>query len=371
MAKFLPLIIAAAVVWRLFLWSRAPRDAPTRSVALTLLSLGLSHVMARPGGAHGLDIMAGHNVTRLVQNLLLLLACYFLMCFYLYSADAPAARRRARVEGVVVALVSAVITVAALTVPLGALSGPSRTMDMTIPQVAVFYFCAGLYMTYAIGMAGRWSAHYARKSGRPHATGLWITAVGLGSLAVACGVRAVFTVVRWSGGSVPHSLHVSAAALLTVSSLLFVIGITYSGLRARITATRLWLRRRRDHRRLGPLWELLTGINPKHQLKPASRTPWDRWRAHGVHRRYHRRIVECRDGLLDISPHLTAGDEETDLLRLEPAELARRLRSASVTIRQGAPLPTRAVPLARPKGNDLGSDVDQLIAVSEALRLTA
>jgi hypothetical protein len=371
MAKYLPLIIAAAVVWRLFLWSRAPRDAPTRSVALTLLSLGLSHAVARPGGAHGLDIMAGHNITRLVQNLFLLLACYFLMSFYLYSAAEPAARRRARVEGVVVALVSAAITVAAVTVPLGALSGPSRTMDMTIPQVAMFYLCAGLYMTYAIGMAGRWSARYARKSGRPHATGLWITAIGLGSLAVACGVRAVFTVVRWSGGSVPHPLMTSAAALLTVSSLLFVVGITYSGLRARITSTRLWLRRRRDHRRLAPLWELLTEINPKNELKPASRTRWDRWRARGVHRRYHRRIVECRDGLVDISPYLAAVDEESDLLSLEPAELARRLRRASATIRQGTTAPARAVPLAKPKGDDRDSDVDQLIAVSEALRLTA
>ena len=135
-----------------------------------------------------------------ISPVILLLACYFLMCFYLYSVDKPAARRRARTELVVVALVAVVITVAAVTVPLGALSGPSRTMDMTIPQVAVFYLCAGLYMTYAIGMAGRWSAGYARKSERPHATGLWITAIGLGLLAVACGVRAAFTIVRWSGG---------------------------------------------------------------------------------------------------------------------------------------------------------------------------
>ncbi|MFC9131937.1 MAB_1171c family putative transporter [Streptomyces sp. NPDC057099] len=371
MAKYLPLVIAAAIVWRLFLWSRAPHDAPTRSVALTLLSLGLSHAVASPGGAHGLDITAGHDIARLVQNLFLLLASYFLMCFYLYSAEGPAARRRAQVDGVVVALVALVITVAALNVPLGALSVPSRLMDMTIPQVAVFYLCAGLYMTYAIGRAGRWSARYARKSRRPHATGLWITAIALGSLALACGVRAVFTVVRWSGGSVPDPLMTSAAVMLTVSNLVFVVGVTYSGLCARITGTRLWLRRRRDHRRLTPLWELLTGINPKNELKSASRTPWDRWRARGVHRRYHRRIVECRDGLVDISPYLAADGEEADLLRLEPAELARRLRHASTTIRQGTPAPTRAVPLAKPKGDDPDSDVDQLIAVSEALRLTA
>nr|WP_244190587.1 MAB_1171c family putative transporter [Streptomyces caeruleatus] len=314
--------------------------------------------------------MAGHDIARLVQNLFLLLACYFLMCFYLYSADEPVARRRARVEGAVVALVSAVITVAALTVPLGALSGPSRTMDMTIPQVAVFYLCAGLYMTYAIGMAARWSTPYARKSGRPHATGLWITAVGLGGMSVACAVRAVFTVVRWSGGAVPHQLTISAAVLLTVSNLAFVAGVTYSALRARITATRLWLRRRRHHRQLTSLWELLIEVYPQNELKPASRTLWDRWRARGVHRRYTRRIVECQDGLVRISPYLFHEGEEADLRRLEAAELAIRLRRAYGAIKQGAPAPTTA-PQALKQANDQNADVDQLIAVSDALRLTA
>ncbi|MFF7166838.1 MAB_1171c family putative transporter [Streptomyces sp. NPDC008086] len=376
MATYLPLIIAAAVAWRLFLWSRAPRDAPTRSVAFTLLCLGLSHAVARPGGATGLDIMAGHDVARLVQNLLLILACYFLMCFYLYSADGRAARRRVRVEGCVVALVGVAIAVATWTVPRGALAGPSRLMDMTIPGVAVFYLCAGLYMTYAIGVAGWWSARYARMSSRPHATGLWITAVGLCSLAVACGVRAAFTAVRWSGGSVPHGLTTSAAALLTVSSLLFVVGVTYSGLRARITATRLWLRRRRHHRQLTSLWELLIEVYPQNELKPASRTLWDRWRARGVHRRYTRRIVECRDGLVDISPYLFREGEGADLRRLEAAELARRLRRAYDAIKQGAPAPTTP-PRALKQGNDQDSavnrdaDVAQLIAVSDALRLTA
>ncbi|MCD9880381.1 hypothetical protein LJ657_43890 [Streptomyces sp. NR30] len=340
-------------------------------MALTLLSLSLSNTVARPGGASGLDIVAGHDIAKLVQNLLLLLACYFLMCFYLYSAERPTARRRARAEGVVVALVSVTITLAAVTVSPGALSKPFRTVDMTIPQVAFFYLCAGLYITYAIGVAGWWSAGYARKSSRPHATGLWMTAIGLGTMAVACAVRAVFVAVRFCGGSVPHKLTTLAALLLVVSGLLFMVGITYSGVLARITATRLWLRRRRDHRRLAPLWQLLIEVYPENQLRPASRTPWDQWRARGVHRRYHRRIVECRDGLVHISPYLVGKDDEADLLHLEPVQLARRLRRASAAIQKGAPVPARAVPLAVPQGDERDSDVDQLIAVSEALRLTA
>ncbi|WP_256255538.1 MAB_1171c family putative transporter [Streptomyces sp. MUSC 14] len=364
------LIFVAATVWRLYLWSRAPHDAPTRSVALTLLSLGLSNAVAMPGGESGLETIAGHDMLRLVQNLLLLLACYFLMCFYLYSTDGQA-RRRARVEGIVVALATVAIALATVTAPRGALSKASSTVDMTILQVAAFYLVAGLYLMYAIGAAGWWSARYARMSRRPHATGLWMTAIGLGALAVACAVRAAFVAVRWSGGSVPQQLTTWAAALVAVSSVVFVLGITYSGVRARITATRLWLRRRRDHRRLAPLWQLLISVYPENELRPASRTPWDRWRARGVHRRYHRRIVECRDGLVHISPYLVGEEDDTDLLHLEPAQLARQLRRASAAIRQGVPAPARAVPLAVPQGNERESDVDQLIAVAEALRLTA
>ncbi|MGW7523005.1 MAB_1171c family putative transporter [Streptomyces sp. NPDC054783] len=364
------LIIAAAVIWRLFLWSRAPHDAPTRSVALSLLSAGLSYPAAMPGGASGIDTVAGDGAAKLFQNVLLLGTVYFLMCFYLYSADGEAARRRARWEAVVVTVVAVAISLAAVSVPHRALAGSFSTADMTISQVAFFYAAAGLYLMYALGAAGRWSARYARMSRRPHATGLWMTAIGLGAMAVACVVRAVFVAVRWRGGSVPHQLTTGVAVELVVSSLVFVTGITYSGARARVTATRLWLRRRRDHRRLTPLWQLLIDVYPGNELRPASRGLWDRWRARGVHRRYHRRIVECRDGLLDISPYLVRAEDGTGLLDLEPTQLARRLRLAVPMIKNGVPAPSQGVALAVPQEDDRNADVRQLIAVSDALRLT-
>ncbi|MFF3372025.1 MAB_1171c family putative transporter [Streptomyces sp. NPDC002680] len=371
MATYLLLVIAAAVAWRLYLWSRAPHDAPTRSVALALLSMGLSYPVAMPGGTHGIETLAGHGMARLVQNLLLLVALYFLMCFYLYSADGPTARRRARREGAVMALVAAVITVAAVSVPEQELGEPYATVDMTLTQIFVFYTVAGLYMMYAVGAAGWWSARYACMSRRPYATGLWMTAFGLGTMSVACAIRAVFVIVRWSGGSVPHPVNSGVAFLLVVSSLLFAAGVTYSVARARITATRLWLRRRRDHRRLAALWHLLIEVFPQNELRPASLGFWDRWRARGVHRRYHRRIVECRDGLVDISPYVVGGEDGMGLLDLEPAQLAQRLLAATDMVKNDVPAPGQAVALAMSKGDGRDDDVRQLIAVSDALRLTA
>ncbi|MGK3090019.1 hypothetical protein ACG93S_09735 [Streptomyces sp. WAC01490] len=140
----------------------------------------------------------------MVQNALLIVAMYFLMCFYLYSAaDEEASRRRANKEAVAVVVV---ITLAAVSVPHEVFAGSFGTADMTVPQIAVFCGGAGCYLTYVLGLAARWTRTYARMSRRPHATGLWVAAVGLGAMAVACAIRAVIVVVRWADIEVSQRL---------------------------------------------------------------------------------------------------------------------------------------------------------------------
>lgn len=370
--ELLLLGLVAALVWKLYQWKRSPHDAPLRSVTLCLLCAALSYPVAMPGGASGVDTVAGHGTAKLIQNVLLLLAVYFLMCFYLYSAaDEDAGRRRARKEAVVVAVVAVAITVAAESVPHEVFAGSFSTADMTTPQISFFYGGAGLYLMYALGMACRWTSRYARISRRPHSTGLWMAAVGLGAMAVACAIRAVIVAVRAADVEVSEPLMAAVAFLLVASILTFAAGITYSGARARISSLRLWLCHRRDHLRLAALWELLAETYPDNVLRPASAAALDRWRARGVHRRYHRRIVECRDGLVDISPYLLDEGDDSTVLNIDSAELAARLRRASARVEKGAPAPRRAVRLAMALGSDPESDVKQLIAVSDALRAAA
>ncbi|MFD4337853.1 MAB_1171c family putative transporter [Streptomyces anulatus] len=369
--ELLLLGLVAALAWKVYQLKRSPHDKPLRSVTLCLACAALSYPVAMPGGASGVDTVAGHGTAKLVQNLLLLLTVFFLMCFYLYSsADEEAGRRRARTEGTIVGVVAVIITVAALSVPHETFAGSFSTADMTVPQIAVFYAVAGVYLMYALGMAGWWTRRYARMSRRPHSTGLWMTAVGLGGMAMACAVRAVIVVLRGVGVHVPMPLMAGVAFFLVASILLFAAGITYSGARARIASLRLWLQHRRDHRRLEPLWTLLAEAYPENVLPPASSAALDRWRARGVHRRYHRRIVECRDGLVDISPYLLDEGDEA-VLSVDSAQLASRLRRASARIEQGVPAPRPAVPLAMALGSDRQSDVKQLIAVADALRVAA
>ncbi|NDZ76960.1 hypothetical protein G3I19_00170 [Streptomyces sp. SID10853] len=361
--------LSAAAVWKLIQLKRSPHDAPLRSVALCLLCAAVSNLLAMPGGEAGVESVAGSGTARLIQNLLLLLTVYFLMCFYLYSADGQAGRRRARIEAVVVAVVGVAITVCAETVPARELAGTFTSGDMTVSQVALFFNVAGLYLMYALGMAAYWTRRYARMSRRPHSTGLWMAAAGLSLMALECAIRAVIVTVRWAGATVPEPIIIAVAFMLMASILVFVAGITYSGARARIASLQLWLRHRRDHRRLYPLWALLSQAYPQHVLPPASQAALDRWRARSVHRRYHRRIVECRDGLVDISPYLiNEEDDATAVLDLDSVQLAARLRRASTLVGQGTSAPRTVVPLAMAAGGDHRSDVRQLIAVSDALR---
>ena len=366
------LVLAVAVIWKFAQLARDPKNGPLRSVTLCLLTAALSYPLAMPGGADGVDTVAGSGAAKVLQNILLLGTVYFLMSFYLFSAEGRAARLRARWEGVTVGVVAIGIAVIAATAPRRSFAGASSTAHMSVWQVAVFYIAAGLYMMYALAVAAWWSRSYARASRRPLSTGLWMVAIGLAAMSAACAVRAVSEAIQWAGGSVPKALLAVAAFLLQIAIMLFVVGVSYPVVRNRITDALRWNQHRRDHHRLRPLWELLAEAFPENILKPAAPTLRDRWRAHGVHRRYHRRIVECRDGLVDISPYLAIGTEQDSALHLDTPELAVRLRQAVSAIERAVPAPRPAVALAVPgEGGGRDADVRQLIAVAEALRQAA
>ncbi|MCX4731510.1 MAB_1171c family putative transporter [Streptomyces sp. NBC_01363] len=382
MAVLFLTVLAGAVAWKLFQLFKDPGNSPLRAVTLCLVCAGCSYPLAMPGGATGLDAVAGHGAAKLAQNVLLLATCYFLMCFYLYSAaDGRAGRRRARREAVGLLLITAVITTVAITAPRAVLVGSFSTADMTVPHVAAFYLVAGLYLMYTLTASFFWTQHYARISQRPLSTGLWLAAVGLAGMAAACLIRAVFVVIRSQGSPVPDVLTVAASVLLVVTVPLFVIGVAYPAVRNRIAVMHIWRQHRQLHRQLYPLWLLLSEAFPHTVLQTSNSASWhDRWRARRVHRRYHRRIIECRDGLVQISPYLAALDQSGATSdTTTPERVARRLRDAAHTCDRrtagavGSAWTAGATPEASsaiPQQQYRNDDVQELLSLSEALRST-
>ncbi|NJC71909.1 hypothetical protein HC031_19630 [Planosporangium thailandense] len=359
------LIFVTAVGWTLRQVSRAPHDRPLRAVTLCLVSAAVAYPIGLPKGQAVIDGAVGVGAAKLAQNILLLCTVYWLMCFYLYSAaDSRRGQRRARWEALPLLTTAVVITVATVLTPPGVRDRTYATADMRVPELAVFYLTAGLYLVYALAMALRWTWRYARSSRRPHSVGLRLAALAMAGMVLAGSARAVFVVVRWRGGTVPPELLVAASLAVTVAVPLFLVGVTYPGVATRIVAGRVWWQHRRTYQRLYPLWALLHEAFPQDAL---SRVPSSRWRdalrLRGVHRGYYRRLIECRDGLVHISPYLAEASAPG-----EAAQLAAHLRAALRRYQAGEPAPAGAVPVAVPAEDGIDADAEQLVALSEALR---
>ncbi|MFF1568054.1 DUF6545 domain-containing protein [Streptomyces sp. NPDC058293] len=62
------------------------------------------------------------------------------------------------------------------------------------------------------------------------------------------------------------------------------------------------MRHRREHARLEPMWTLMCKRHPTSYSRPAPGSGYDRWRrSRNVHRLRHRRVIECRHGLVAIA----------------------------------------------------------------------
>jgi hypothetical protein len=77
-----------------------------------------------------------------------------------------------------------------------------------------------------------------------------------------------------------------------------------------------------------------------------------------VHRKHYRRVIECRDGLVRISPYLN--DPSGDL----SGQLKRALQAHA----EGVPVSTEAKPLAAPAADGLDADVRELELLSQSLQ---
>ncbi|WP_410535699.1 MAB_1171c family putative transporter [Streptomyces sp. KL2] len=380
------------LAWMAHRLTRAPRDVPLWAVTGLIACWAAAYPFGLAADREEVFLGLAPMTSRLVQHILVLAAVNCMVCFYLFSALEPArARRRAGWYALALMGAVAVLIAAVAATPAG-----TRTRDHTVTGVAVFFVTADLYLAVGFALGWIWTRRYARIAEPRLARGLRITSWGMAAVVVADALFVPAVLMRWAGGDgAPGSLDTAGAAETTLGwfgavffllpgIVLILAGITYPAAVMRLAALRVWWRHLRAYRGLEPLWTALHRQFPEDALH---RVPARRWRdalsPRGVHRRYYRRAIECRDGLVRVSPYLAAldggsGDEggssgvDGDGAGAEgavpPERLAPRLREALRAHAAGRPVDTSAVPVAVPAEGGLDADVERLLALSRALR---
>lgn len=366
----LTIFLLLVLAWFLCRLVRSPRDPALWAVVACIVFqlLGAAAVAAFARTVFG-EVLASSTV-KLLANLALNTSRYALLLFFLISSGAS--WRRVRIETGILAIVCAAMTAAILMLPPGLRESayPLRAAlpdDMSRPGVALFYAIGGSYTFYAALQAARWALRYAAESGLRARFGLRVVAPALVVAAIVNGIRTVVTIVRWTGrhGYGAEVLRLTDR-LAPISIFVFLAGVMSIGLVARLAVLRNWLRRRRAYAELWPLWRALHAVFPADTLDHAPVSAWpDTLLPRRVGHRYWRRVIEIRDGLLQIGPQLLDAGFEPGRPADEQVGIFRRALQFQADGR--IPSTRQAVLVAAPEDSGIDSDVRQLINLSRAL----
>jgi len=356
-------LFAAALAWRIYQVARAP-TVPNWAVTACVAGFAAAFLLQQPVVSDDVDALLGRGAARVANNALLACGICALVIFFLGSALGPRRYRRVVAELIPLAAAIALMVVAMdLTRPelRGLPLGPSTIHDS---GVAVFYLGAGLYLIYGLIACTCWIVRYLRVADRNLRIGLRLGAAGLACAAAGSVFRALYIVVAWVFGPVVKILLLLGVPFVIVGGMLFLAGVTYPGLRARVSALRRRRQHRREHEALAPLWTVLVEAFPSIVLRTPPRRG-DRLAPRGIHRVHYRRVIEIRDGLVQLSPYLDADFGE--VVATDPGAAATALKTALRRHADGEASDGRAKQVLPAGADDIESDVRPLLALSAAM----
>ncbi|MBP2472112.1 hypothetical protein JOF53_000984 [Crossiella equi] len=351
--------VYTALAWVVFLLIRRPHDVRLRAMVCLVVCWAAAFPFGGVASADRSMLGFPPMGSRFVEHTLVLVSVNCLIAFFLYSAlEERAARARTRRYAVPLVLAIAVLAVSALLTPADAVSN-----DHSVPSIAVFYLTADTYMAIGFGMACFWTLRYGKGAEPRLARGLRLASLGLAAMVAANLLFIPTVIVRWAGSDVPTPVTRTAVLLLLNGIVVFLFGVSYPGGMMRLAGVNVWWQHLRLYRRLSPLWTMLNERFPQDAMDSLpTNTLRELYGLRGVHRRYYRRVIECRDGLVRISPYLTCDPPEG----VEP--LAEELRAALRLHAAGMLITAHAVPVAVPVADGLDADVAALVALSDALK---
>jgi hypothetical protein len=303
-------------------------------------------------------------MAKLLQNLLLFALFFLLISFFLHAAGQ---RRKIRVHAAIVIVAGIALSAVLVFTPPGERGAPYLASAHS-DWVGCFYLIGLTYFGLATVAAARAAWHYSRLTEPRVALGLRLIVAAL-TLAMVIPIERITALVLWACGAFmpPAADHISAI-LQSLSIPIFVAGFILPAAISRALALRRWRRHRREYHQLAPLWNSLHEVFPDDALtRPASGSWRDAVTISSIHRRCHRRAIECRDGLVRLSPYWNALDADVDAQSPEtPEHQALRFGASLRALRDGATPANHARLVLAPPTPDRDSDVAQLTALSLA-----
>lgn len=356
-----PAVVATgALSWMVVQLARSPRNRGLWVLTGCVMAGATQYLLA------WYQQTSPNGLAKLGQNLTMVVFQFLLVCFFLYSTnDARRIRRQGLICLVVVALLVAfwVMTPSAYR---GYHHDAIFSPDFPFVSMRLFQLTGSIYACYIVAIAGHTSWRFAGLSRQPLSMGLRIIALALGGKCIGAAERTAAVLASWTHHPLPEYSHASAGLVLWASQATFLLGVVYPSLTGRILAARRWWDHRRAYRRLKALWSALHEVYPQTMLH---RVPQSKVRHildwHSMHRRYYRRAIECRDGLVYISPYLPRPAQGQRPRTAD--QWARELRTALTASANHYPPVEGAMLVAEPAGSDLESDVAELVALSQAL----
>jgi len=355
------------------LW-RAPEDLPLRALAACVVSATLTFTVNLPPLKPLLD-QAGGGVRSLVINFGTMAAAYFLLVFFTYSVRGPAARRTVRLQAVPLAAAILIAFAAWALAPAAVRADPADTVNGASPHATVFVVAVLGYMAYAHSQSLRWSIAYVRAAGTARLRrSLLVISVAVGAFLVADATKSLLAVLQVATDLPDGPVDVLTIVYLTgvsVGTLAFVVGVSYAAVTGMLISVPVWRAHRRYYRQLKPLWAAMDQAFPHLVLGRVPATSWlARLGVGSTHYRFYRRVVEIRDGLVQLAPYYDTSATEHTAER-EEVRWAGVIRAALRAKQAENPMiespVVEADPVFIPGGDDLESDARLLAGIAREL----
>ncbi len=354
-------VFALAFCWRLDQIRRTGWGLQPLAMMVAVASLTVAFVVVNEAVASTLDTRGFAGLSRVAFYALLAIGVAALVVVFFFP-DRVSRERRAGWEALplVASLIGLQITMLVI---------PEEIRTETISEwtvqnwgFALFMLIASGYLAYGfLACVNSVRKFYATADGYLRVS-LGLLMAGLGFLALGAIAQIVFVAVSAMNVARSPWLVTTNRVLATVGVVSFLLGISYPMVYSRVQSLVANRRRRRLDTELLPLWRLVTGAVPEvvlpdtGQLSPTTRL--------------HRRVVETRDALTQLSPYLppvfeyAQVDVQVRLLRSAVSELS------AVADGAGDKISGAVRDLAPADGEGLEADAAPLIRLSEELLLT-